>query len=240
MSANVAELLASLPPGMVTRASAVAPVEAVVPVSAELAPLLLGGGLRRGCTVEVAVGGPVGLGRGLRAPGGGANDRCHSEAAPAAGGSSLLLALLAGASAGGCWCALVGAPGLGLAAAVEAGVDLRRLALVPAPGSSFARVVGALVDGFDLVVVAPPGHLSQADARAVSARARRFGAVLVSAGPWPGADVRLTAVRGGWEGLGEGHGRLRSRRLQVRASGRGVSGGTRQIDLDIRTSVRTQ
>ncbi|MGQ0464606.1 MAG: hypothetical protein ACT4QG_04715 [Sporichthyaceae bacterium] len=211
-----------------------APVEAVVPVSEQLAPLLLGGGLRRGCTVEVALGGPVGLGRGLRVDGAG------YAAPPAAGGSTLLLNLLAGASAGGCWCALVGAPGLGLAAAAEAGVDLRRLALVPAPGSSFARVVGALVDGFDLVVVAPSSDLSSADARAASARARRFGAVLVSAGPWPGADVRFAAVQGGWEGLGEGHGRLRERRLQVRASGRGVLGGTRQIALDFRTYVRAQ
>jgi hypothetical protein len=118
-----------------------------------------------------------------------------------------------------------------LAAAAEAGVDLSRLALIPAPGQAAPSVVGALLDGFDLVVVAPAG-LAPADIRAASARARRFGAVLVAAGPWPGADVRLTPVHGGWEGLGDGHGRLRSRHLVVRASGRGAAGGRpRSVEL---------
>lgn len=231
MPASVAELLARLPAGAVARASAVAPVADLVPVSSALAPLFPAGGLRRGSTVEVAVGGPVGLGRGSPA-----DDVGYAEA-PAAGGSTLLLNLLAGASTAGCWCAVVGAPGLGLAAAAEAGVELSRLALVPAPGQAFARVVGALMDGFDLVVVAPPARLTPADARAASARARRFGAVLISAGPWPGADVRLTPVQGDWEGLGSGHGRLRSRRLLVRASGRGAAGGRgRGVELRLAAS----
>lgn len=227
MTADIAEILARLPAGAVARASAVAPVEAVLPVLEALAPLLPGGGLRRGCTVEVAVGGPVGLGRGMRLEG-----DARYEAPPVAGGSTLLLALLAGASSAGCWCALVGAPGVGLVAAVEAGVDLTRLALIPAPGAAFARVLGALLDGFDLVAVHPPPMLSAADARAASARARRFGSVLVAVGPWPGADVRLAPVQGNWEGLGDGHGRLRSRCLLVRASGRGAAGGRpRTVEL---------
>jgi hypothetical protein len=223
---DIAQLLARLPAGAVARASAVGPVEAVVPVLDALRPLLAGGGLRRGSTVEVGLGGPVGLGRAPR------GDESGYSAPPAAGGSTLLLTLLAGASQAGCWCALVGAPGLGLAAAVEAGVDLSRLALVPAPGAAFARAVGALLDGFDLVVVHPPARLSAADARAGAARARRHSSVLVSAGPWPGADLRLTPVEGSWEGLGDGHGRLRTRRLLVQASGRAAAGGRpRSVEL---------
>lgn len=203
----------------------------MLPVPEALRPLLAGGGLRRGSTVEVGLGGPVALGRG----GSGAGAR-YVEA-PAAGGSTLLLALLAGASQAGCWCALVGAPGLGLAAAVEAGVDLSRLALVPAPGAAFARVVGALLDGFDLVAVHPPAQLSAAHARAGAARARQHGAVLVSAGPWPGAELRLTPVEGAWEGLGDGHGRLRTRRLLVRATGRGAAAG-RVRGVELRMSAQ--
>lgn len=235
MPASVAELLARLPAGAVARASAVAPVADLVPTSRALAPLFPGGGLRRGCTVEVAIGGPLALGRSA------APVDASYQAAPAAGGSTLLLNLLAGASTAGCWCALVGAPGLGLAAAAEAGVDLARLALVPAPGPAFARVVGALMDGFDLVAVHPPARLTPAEARAASARARRFGAVLISAGPWPGADVRLTPVQDGWEGLGTGHGRLRSRRLVVSASGRGSAGGQpRRVELRLCASGPAQ
>jgi hypothetical protein len=148
----------------------------------------------------------------------------HAESA-ATGGCTLLLTLLAGAYGGGSWCALVGAPWLGLAAAAEAGVDLARLALVPAPGRAWARVVGALLDGFDLVAVRPPARLAPADARALSARARNHGAVLVSLGPWPGSDLRLVSGADVWEGLGNGHGRLHSRRMSVCVSGRGAMAG---------------
>src|SRR4051812_7248310 len=68
--------------------------ERMLPVAEPLARLLPAGGLRRGSTVAV--------------PGG-----------PGAG--SLLLALLAEASAGGAWVGGVGRPGLGLVAAAEAG-----------------------------------------------------------------------------------------------------------------------
>jgi len=62
----------------------------VLPVAEPLAPLLPGGGLRRGSTVAVAAG---------------------------PGATSLLFALLAEASAGGAWVGVVGRPELGLVAA---------------------------------------------------------------------------------------------------------------------------
>ena len=66
-------------------------VHRVLPVLPELSGLLPGRGLRRGSTVAVATG----------------------RAAPAGGGTSLLLALLAAASQSGSWCAVVGVPGAG-------------------------------------------------------------------------------------------------------------------------------
>ena len=205
----------------VTVASADPVTRGVLPVLPALQALFPAGGLRRGTAVEVAVReDAVAVGpRGRRTSEGGYAER------PETGGCSLTLALLAEASAAGSWCVLVGAPGLGLAAAAEAGIELSRFALVPAPGQGWARAVGALVDGFDLVAVRPPADLAPTDARALTARARHHGAVLLSLGPWPGAEVRLAPVRTHWEGLGDGYGRLSARRMQVRATGRGTAGG---------------
>jgi len=49
--------------------------------------------------------------------------------------------------------------------------------------------------------------------------------VLLVMGPWPGADLVLTAHWTGLHGLGRGHGRLRDRELAVEVSGRGAAAG---------------
>jgi hypothetical protein len=136
------------------------------------------------------------------------------------GSTSLMLALLAEATTAGSWAAVVGVPTLGLAAAAELGVEVSRLALIPRPGAEFPAVTAALLDGMDLVVVGPAAAHPQV-ARRLSARARNRGAVLLSLGPWPGAEVELDCRRGRWDGLSEGAGFLRSRQVVVRASGRG-------------------
>ncbi|HZE67506.1 MAG TPA: hypothetical protein VE081_12785, partial [Sporichthyaceae bacterium] len=92
MSAVVTELLARMPDGAVTRATAVAPVAQVLPVVEALRPLLPGGGLRRGSTVEVGLTGPIPLGHQRREED--ANAAGYLERA-AAGGSTLALLLLA-------------------------------------------------------------------------------------------------------------------------------------------------
>ena len=50
-------------------------------------------------------------------------------------------------------------------------------------------------------------------------------------GEWPGADVRLTAHGGEWSGIGEGYGRLRARRVDVRAEGKGAAARPRSAGL---------
>jgi hypothetical protein len=178
----------------------------VLPVSGPLATLLPGGGLRRGTTVAVT---------------------------GTAGATSLVLALLAEASAGGAWAGVIGRPDLGLVAAAEAGVALERLALVPYPGADLVAVTAALLDGLDLVVVA--GRVLHGSDRArLAARARQRGAVLLPLGPWPGADVELTCEQGRWRGVGTGSGdvgRLRTRRVCVRLRGRGVAPAGRSARL---------
>jgi hypothetical protein len=199
----------------------------LLPAVPPLAGLLPGGGLRRGSTVAVAAG---------------------------AGSTSLLLALLAGASTAGAWAGIVGRPDLGLVAAAEAGVALDRLALVPYPGADRVAVTAALLDGLDLVAVAcPEGRgdaLRAADRQRLAARARQRGAVLVPLGSWPGADVELGCAHAEWQGVGGGAdggaGRLSARRVQVRLRGRGVApagrtarlllpGGTGRPAVDVET-----
>ena len=111
----------------------------LLPVLPPLVDLFPDGSLRRGSTIVVS---------GLAVAGGQGGDT--------GGGISVALALLAAASGGGSWCALVGLPGLGAVAAHDMGVDLARLAMVPHPGPAWAEVTAALIDGIDLVVLCPP------------------------------------------------------------------------------------
>ena len=177
----------------------------VLPVVPELAGGLLPwpGGIRRGATVA------------------------------AVGSTSLLMALLAGAMQQGSWAAVVGLPSFGaLAAGQDFGIDLSRLALVPAPGQDWPTVVSALIDGLDLVVVAAP-PVTEATVRALSARARQKGAVLVPTTAWPGTDLVIEVIERRWTGLGMGRGRLRRQELTLRAAGRGRAAQPRTTTISL-------
>jgi hypothetical protein len=179
--------------GQTRRTEDPTPSGGVLPVTPGLAEFLPGGGLRRGSTIRVR------------------------------SSTSLLLALLAEASADGTWCAIVGMPELGLVAAHEAGLDLARVALVPNPGGELVAVTSALLDGLDLVAIAGTARLRAGDRQRLAARTRHRGAVLLPVDAWPGADLEigLAGTLGGWRGIGAGHGRLRARKVQVRLTGRG-------------------
>lgn len=171
------------------------------PVVAPLAPLLPGGGLRRGSVIAVR------------------------------GSMALLLALLAAATARGVWAAVVGVGDLGVLAAAEAGVVVQRLALVPQPGSDPAPVVAALLDGVGLVALAGADRMSPGVRRSLAARARQRGSVLLPLGRWPGAEVELDCCAEAWHGAEAGHGWLRSREVVVRAMGRGAAARPRVARL---------
>lgn len=156
--------------------------------------------------------------------------------------TSLLLHLTAALTADGAWCALVSHPDLGLAAALDAGVDPSRCVMVPDPGPDAGAVLGALADGVDVVVVGACTALSDRDRRALSQRVRHRGAVLLSTRPWSGSEITLTVTRRSGEGLGT-HGRLVAEDLTVTSSGRGLGAGrTRRVrvgrgDGDARLSL---
>jgi hypothetical protein len=141
--------------------------------------------------------------------------------------SLLCLALAAGASAAGAWCAVAGLPQIGMVAAADAGLDLDRMLLIAEPGTSWPQVVASLLDGCELVLLRPPAQPSAQVRRRLEATVRRFGGVLVVAGEWDGAQTRMLVARQEWAGIGAGHGRLRARRVQVVADGRGAAARSR-------------
>jgi hypothetical protein len=175
----------------------VLPGAGVLPVIPALRDLFPAGGLRRGTVVSV---GEWGL---------------------------LCLGLAAAASVAGAWCAVVGLPATGLAAAGDAGVRPGRMLLVSDPGARWPQVVATLLEGCEIVLLGTPSRPSAMVRRKIEATARRCGGVLVVAGDWEGAQVRLTVARQEWTGIGAGHGRLRARRAMVVASGRGAAGQQR-------------
>jgi len=133
----------------------------------------------------------------------------------------LCLALAAGPVSAGAWCAVAGVPEFGVAAAADAGLDPARLLLVGDLGPNWPQVVASLLDGCDLVLLRSPGRPAAQLRRKLEAVVRRHGAVLLVAGDWDGAQVRLRVAAGEWAGIGSGHGRLRGRLAQVVAEGRG-------------------
>jgi len=171
----------------------------VVPVLPALRELLPRGGLARGSVVAVA---EFGL---------------------------LCLALAAAASADGAWCGIAGIPEAGVLAAAALGLDAGRTLLVPDPGPSWPQVVASLLDGCELVLLRPPARTpAPAQVRQrLEATLRRGRGVLVVAGDWPGAQLRLRVVTQRWTGLGDGHGRLRACCAEVAADGRGEAARAR-------------
>ena len=178
-------------------------------VPGPLGEILPGGGLQRGSVVRV-------------------------DGAPGSGATTLVLSLLAAATAAGEWAAVVDSEeAFGGLAAAEAGVALERLAVVRAvPAALVGRVVATLLDGVTAVGATIPRGFRPADARRLEARARERGAVLVVTGPWPGETaLRLRAEHSSWSGLGGGEGLLGERVLRVAVSGRGAAGRERVADL---------
>ncbi|TWG97832.1 hypothetical protein L615_003300000250 [Nocardioides sp. J9] len=136
--------------------------------------------------------------------------------------ASLGMALAAGASRAGEWVGFAGWDDFGVEAAHQWGIDLSRTVLVPAPGEHWLEVTAALVDVLKVVVLRPPGQVDAKSASILDARLRARAGVLVVQGDWPRCELRLSAERSKWLGIGAGRGRLRERHVElvVRGGGR--------------------
>jgi hypothetical protein len=165
------------------------------PVHSDLAGLLRGGGLPRGIVGTVA------------------------------GAGSLTVSLVATITKAGGRVALCGMPGFGFAAALEQDADLDRIAVIGGPIPDPVAVASILLDGADVVFCGLGGiSVPPSRSRALAARARSTGAVLlVSGGRWDGAALHLDARVRGYTGLGPrpGQGRVSGIDLLFSARGRG-------------------
>lgn len=153
------------------------------------------------------------------------------------GSHTLLLSLLAGGSAQGRWCGLVGLPDLGVESARGLGLDLERTLAVPSPGETWVETTATLVEALPLVAVRPPHTPSRADVTRLSARLRARSAalvVLLDDAPgeqtrWPGVEASVRVLSQSWTGLADGRGRLLGRELVAEVRPR--SAPVRQVAL---------
>jgi hypothetical protein len=162
----------------------------LLPTHPALAELLPGGGLKQGAMYSV-----------------------ESSA-------TLLLALLAGPSAAGSWCGVVGVPEFGIEAAASFGIDLDRLVLVPSPGDQWLAVTAAIADVLTVVVIKPPRQASEGNLARLTARLRQRGSTLLVVGSWPQSEAMLSLSQSNWTGIGDGAGHLTARQVTVTVSTR--------------------
>lgn len=146
--------------------------------------------------------------------------------------ASLAMALAAGASRAGEWVGFAGWDDFGAEAAHQLGIDLARTVVVPAPGEHWLEVTAALVDVLKVVVLRPTGGVDAKSASILDARLRARSGVLLVHGDWPRCDARLADRGSEWSGVGQGAGRLRSRRMHVsvQAMGRPLD---RELDFPL-------
>ncbi|WP_254069095.1 hypothetical protein [Herbiconiux sp. VKM Ac-2851] len=163
-----------------------------------IAPLLPGGSLRAGAAYSVE------------------------------GSTALVMALMAGPSADGVWCGVVGMPDFGVEAAARFGVDLERLALVPHPGDEWLTVTAAMADVVGVVVTQAPGRVPDAAMARLQARIRQREATLIVLGDWPQSEATLRITESSWTGIGSGHGYLAGRQVMVSVTARTGNGRPRR------------
>jgi hypothetical protein len=187
-------------PAITTLATAVPARDRTVPVDEPLATMLPDGGLQRGRVVGCA--GPAAV--------------------------SAAAVLVAGAARAGSWVLLLGASMIGLEALAELGVPLHRVVAVESDGGpgAWAERVAAAADGFELILTVPPRGAERVE-RKVRQRLQARGAVLVPVAPGAtgrsiGCDVTVTTASPRWVGIGQGHGRLIAREVDVVVAGRRV------------------
>jgi hypothetical protein len=208
----------------ITHAADIGHSKRLLPVADELAPLLTQPGLVPGTVL----------------------------AAHGPGALTLATALATEVSRTGGWVTAVGLGRMGVSAVAERGASLDRWVFVDEPGSAAAEVLNALIGNVDVILLAGSVRLGAAHSRRLRTRLRERGTVVIGVGTSNTAgargagasnpagargagafspDVTMTVERAAWTGLGHGHGRLRERRAEVVAAGRGAASLPRRAVL---------
>jgi hypothetical protein len=146
--------------------------------------------------------------------------------------SSLLWSLLAGPTSQGVWCAVVGMPDVGVAAAEDMGVNLDRLILVPSPDSQWLSVVSALIDVVGIVALGTHAIPSDRMLSTLTGRLREREATLLVRSGWPRTEAQIGVETHAWRGLGAGHGVLHEHCVRITLNAR-HGHATRRCDLVI-------
>jgi len=168
-------------------------------------------------------------------------------AAHGPGALTLATALAAEVSRTGGWVTAVGLGRMGVSAVAERGASLDRWLFVDEPGNAAAEVLNTLIGNIDVILLAGGVRLAAAHSRRLRTRLRERGTVVIEVGASGTAgargvgasgtagafspDVTMTVERAAWTGLGRGHGRLRERRAEVVAAGRGAASLPRRAVL---------
>lgn len=134
------------------------------------------------------------------------------------------------------WLAVVGAPLVNMASAAEVGLRMDRVLVVDTPpAGQWGTVIASLLEAVQAVVIAPPSRIGGREARRIGARLREQRGTLVhldGGATWPyGLDMSLSSTTTEWQGIGEGHGYLRFRRMNVEAIGRRSASHPRSVSI---------
>jgi hypothetical protein len=169
--------------------------------------------------------------------------RLKTGGAYAVDSPSLAMALMAGPSQAGEWSAVVGAPEFGLEAAADFGLALERTIVVPAPGEHWLSVTAGLADMVSVVLVKPSSPVTEHQAERLRSRLRQKDAALICWGSWPRCDAEVSVLASSWSGLGQGHGHLQGREVEVSVRRGGAPARRTALWLpgvDRRVSVRDE
>jgi hypothetical protein len=148
--------------------------------------------------------------------------------------TSLMLLLIAEPTRAGSWVAITGFPDVGVVAATEMGVSLKRCVFIPyLTANSAPKVFAALIDSVDVVVIHQGNFVQSADARRLIARARdRQCVIILSKTTWQQVSpLTLKSKSSVWKQAANGYGRLKGRWLDVKVEGKGSMSRPQQTSV---------
>ena len=149
------------------------------------------------------------------------------------GAGSILVGLVATASAAGHHVAWIGQPKFGLLAVHEQGGDLSKVHLIDPGQADPLDAASICIEGLDLVVTTVHGRdVPPTRARALLARNRTHAGILaITDGHMPGLDLAISSRPVAYGGIEKGRGRIRSITLETAVHGRGITHRTGRYTL---------